>query len=110
MPEQAGNRIRQNITLARKRSGKLGKQNYQALIELSRDYGFSIALGDLLLLDRKWYVTHSGLLSLLDATIVLGFESKSSENFAILPQGAGSLRQPSTNLPAHAASSARRAR
>jgi hypothetical protein len=33
-----------------------------ALDALSTRYGFSIALGDLLLLDGKWYVTHAGLL------------------------------------------------
>src|ERR1700683_1830121 len=30
----------------------------------SQGYGFSIALGDLLLLDGKWYVTHTGLIRL----------------------------------------------
>jgi len=55
---------RQNITLARKWVGKLGTQNYHALINLSHDYGFSIALGDLLILDGKWYVTHTGLIRL----------------------------------------------
>ena len=56
--------LRQNITLARKWIGKLKGQNYRALVNLSQEYGFSIALGDLLLLDGKWYVTHSGLLGL----------------------------------------------
>ena len=56
--------LRQNIALARKCIGKLGRQNYEALINLSQDYGFSIALGDLLLLDEKWYVTHTGLIGL----------------------------------------------
>jgi hypothetical protein len=58
--------LRQNISLARKWVGKLGRQKYQALADLSRNYGFSIALGDLLLLDGKWYVTHVGLIRLAE--------------------------------------------
>ena len=62
MQKRTNNLLRQNISLARKSIGKLGRQSYQALINLSRDCGFSIALGDLLLLDGRWYVTHAGLL------------------------------------------------
>jgi len=40
----------------------LGCAVLRALDSLSRRYGLSIALGDLLLLDGKWYVTHAGLL------------------------------------------------
>jgi len=36
----------------------------QVLRELTTTYHLSIALGDLILLDEKWYVTHSGLLRL----------------------------------------------
>jgi hypothetical protein len=62
MRKRTNDHLRQNIALARKWVGKLEKQNYQALINLSQEYGFSIALGDLILLDGKWYVTHTGLL------------------------------------------------
>jgi hypothetical protein len=40
----------------------LGRAALKALDSFSEKYGFSIALGDLLLLDSKWYVTHAGLL------------------------------------------------
>src|ERR1700674_5456148 len=66
MLKRTNDHLRQNISLARMRVEKLGRQNYQALITLSRDYGFSIALGDLLLLDGKWYVTHTGLIRLAE--------------------------------------------
>ena len=33
-----------------------------ALRELSREYRFSVALGDLLYIDQHWYVSHAGLL------------------------------------------------
>ena len=42
--------------------GELGCAALKALDSLSTKYGLSIALGDLLLLDGKWYVTHAGLL------------------------------------------------
>ena len=40
----------------------LGRATVRALDSFSEKYGFSVALGDLLLLDSKWYVTHAGLL------------------------------------------------
>jgi hypothetical protein len=43
-------------------SGELGGSLLAALDSLSTKYGLSVALGDLLLLDSKWYVTHAGLL------------------------------------------------
>jgi hypothetical protein len=64
MTRQTNDNMRRNISLARKWLGKLGPQRYQALANLSQSYGFSIALGDLLLLDGKWYVTHTGLIRL----------------------------------------------
>ncbi|MDA2912752.1 hypothetical protein MYX77_02115 [Acidobacteriia bacterium AH_259_A11_L15] len=36
----------------------------QSLQALTRDFGLSLPLGDLLLLDGHWYVTHAGLLRL----------------------------------------------
>src|ERR1700676_2545237 len=66
MLKRTNNHLRQNVSLARKWLGKLGKQNNQALISLSQEYGFSIVLGDLLLLDGKWYVTHTGLIRLAE--------------------------------------------
>src|ERR1700730_11153609 len=66
MLKRTNNHLRQNVSLARKWMGKLGRQNNQALISLSQEYGFSIVLGDLLLLDGKWYVTHTGLIRLAE--------------------------------------------
>ena len=42
--------------------GQLGGALLTALDSLSAKYGLSIPLGDLLLLEGKWYVTHAGLL------------------------------------------------
>ncbi len=62
--KRTNDHLRQNISLARKWIGKSKGHIYQALINLSQEYRFSIALGDLLLLENKWYVTHVGLIRL----------------------------------------------
>jgi hypothetical protein len=51
-----------NIGLAKQRWGRLPRSAVQALRELSREYRLSVALGDLLYLDKRWYVSHAGLL------------------------------------------------
>jgi hypothetical protein len=49
---------------AEKWFGELDKTLMQALRSLTQEYEFAVALGDLLLLNGKWYVTHAGLLRL----------------------------------------------
>jgi hypothetical protein len=51
-----------NVRLAKQRWGRLPRTVLMALRELSRDYRLSVALGDLLYLDGRWYVSHAGLL------------------------------------------------
>lgn len=56
-----------NRRLAKDRwPNNLGSLQLQALKHLTESYGFAIALGDLMLLEGKWYVTHSGLLRLAE--------------------------------------------
>ncbi len=63
MNSQRAGLKRENVELAGSMwSGDLGRAALKALDSLSERYGFSIALGDLLLLESKWYVTHAGLL------------------------------------------------
>jgi hypothetical protein len=67
---------RKNLQLARLRwQGELGRLNLEALNCLSTQYAFSIALGDLLLLDGKWYVTHAGLLRIAQRRRCLGIRT-----------------------------------
>jgi hypothetical protein len=54
--------LRLNMSLARSTWGPLSRFATLGLLELLEKYRFSVALGDLILLDSKWYVTHSGLL------------------------------------------------
>ncbi|MGA8151719.1 MAG: hypothetical protein WB952_12265 [Terriglobales bacterium] len=57
--------IRRNLRLARAKWGKhLGATLEGALAAWSEELNISIECGDLLLIDGKWYVTHSGLLRL----------------------------------------------
>jgi hypothetical protein len=57
--------VRRNSKLTKgKWSDALGKPHLQILRSLTKNYEFAVALGDLLLLDGGWYVTHAGLLRL----------------------------------------------
>jgi hypothetical protein len=54
-----------NLKLARFRWGQeLGPLALEQLKTLSKEYQFSVAAGDLLLLNTSWYVTNTGLLRL----------------------------------------------
>ncbi len=54
--------IRSNRAAARLRWGNLSKAVLQALAELTGRYSLSIKLGELVIIEHRWYVTHSGLL------------------------------------------------
>jgi hypothetical protein len=56
--------FRSNVKLARSLWGSLSNIAFSRLGYLTREYGFSVASGDLQLLDGAWYVTHAGLLRL----------------------------------------------
>ena len=59
--------LRANRTLAKRAWGNLLKRTHvSALNELSTDFGLSLAMGDFLLLENRWYVTHSGLIRLAE--------------------------------------------
>src|SRR6516164_9067395 len=53
-----------NAKLARTTWESVPRMALKILSNLTSEYGFSIAAGDLQLLDGRWYVTHSGLLRL----------------------------------------------
>jgi len=59
--------IRANLALAKKLwPGQICKSHLKALENLTLSYGISLGSGDLQLLENRWYVTHSGLLSLAE--------------------------------------------
>jgi hypothetical protein len=56
---------RENVRLARRLwPDQIGPHRIEELKKLSRNSGLSIASGEILLLDGKWYVTHAGLLQI----------------------------------------------
>ncbi len=57
-------RFRKDIKLARSVWGELASPLLLILVELLRRHRLSIVSGDLLLIDGRWYVTHSGLLKI----------------------------------------------
>jgi len=57
--------IRANLRNARKRwPFAMSSSNQQFLKSITQQFRFSLSTGDLLLLDRGWYVTHTGLIQL----------------------------------------------
>jgi hypothetical protein len=52
------------FAVARARWGELSQHALDSLTELIRGFGISVQLGDVMYLDTRWYVTHSGLLRL----------------------------------------------
>lgn len=54
--------LKSNLVFARRAWGDLSDSAVVSLKELTQRYHLNIATGDLQYLDRRWYVTHSGLL------------------------------------------------
>jgi hypothetical protein len=62
--KKADRTLQANMRLARSTWGPLSRIARQGLAELLEKYSFSVVLGDIQYLDRRWYVTHAGLLRL----------------------------------------------
>jgi hypothetical protein len=58
------NAVRTNIRLAQKTWGDLPLTALHSLRKLTTEFGLSVGLGDVQLIDGRWYVTHAGLLRL----------------------------------------------
>jgi len=61
---EQSNTLRTNLKLARSLWGNLDKRAFHGLKELAEHYGFAIAAGDIISLQGRWYVTHTGLIRL----------------------------------------------
>jgi len=62
MKKQTSTLRRSNCHLAQKTWGELERTTLCSLRELTVAFGLSVALGDVQLIDGRWYVTHAGLL------------------------------------------------
>ncbi len=68
--------FRQNLYFAKRFScGRMRTTIMHRLRDLTANFGFSLALGDLQYLDGGWYVTHAGLLRLAHRTRCSGIRA-----------------------------------
>jgi hypothetical protein len=78
--------LQSNIKCARSRwTDALNRSALQLLKALTSRYQFSITEGDLIWLERGWYVTHGGLVRLACRNRCAGIHSKPVPNFCDLP-------------------------
>src|SRR5260370_25621867 len=56
--------IRQNTALVKKIYPNINRARIQALKELTKQFSFSFASGDVIQLENSWFVTHTGLVRL----------------------------------------------
>jgi hypothetical protein len=74
--------VRSNVKFARSRwKCDLNRFALQLLKALTNQYQFSIAEGDLIWLERRWYVTHAGLVRLASRNRCAGIHSKPVPEF-----------------------------
>jgi len=71
-----------NRRIARQLWGHISPTALQGLKELTSEYFLSIASGDLLLLDGRWYITHSGLLGLARRNRCAGINVRPAPTFS----------------------------
>jgi len=71
-----------NRRIARQLWGHISPTALQGLKELTSEYLLSIASGDLLLLDGRWYVTHNGLLGLARRNRCAGINVRPAPTFS----------------------------
>ncbi|HUI74523.1 MAG TPA: hypothetical protein VLX32_06230 [Candidatus Acidoferrum sp.] len=69
--------IRANTHLAKELWGmEIQQRHVRALRDLGESFGFSVARGDILLLNGNWYVTHAGLLRLASRNRCCGINTR----------------------------------
>jgi hypothetical protein len=75
--------VRQNSTVARRKwPNQMSKSCMRALRLLTDGFRFSLAHGDLLLLENGWYVTHTGLLRLARRSRCVGMHIEPVTQFS----------------------------
>lgn len=67
--------IRQNISVAKRLYQGITTQQTAILRDLTRTLGLSLRRGELLCIDGKWYVTHSGLIRIAHRRKCCGIET-----------------------------------
>jgi len=70
-----------NARLAKEIWGALPRMALSRLMELTAVHGFSVAAGDVQLLDGRWYITHAGLLRLAERRGCRGIQTRPLREF-----------------------------
>jgi hypothetical protein len=98
---QVGMLVRQNIRLARRWNvGELGSVALERLRNLTKTFGFSLALGDFQYLNGGWYVTHAGLLRLAQRRRCVGIRVHQVHQFCDPVMGRWVFKATVFNRPA----------
>jgi hypothetical protein len=74
--------VQREINLARRRWCGIGAEKLEELRRLVRRYRLSVALGDVLLIDAGWYVTHAGLLRIAHRNHCSGISTKLEKQYS----------------------------
>lgn len=72
----------ENLKAAREKWGEISKVAKHSLKEITNRLSISIASGDLLLLDERWYVTHAGLLRVANRRGCFSIRSNIEKDFS----------------------------
>ena len=73
--------LRHNISSVKRAYPNVSRIQLRRLKELTNQFGFSFATGDLILLENTWFVTHTGLLGLAHREQCLGIDCVLEERF-----------------------------
>jgi hypothetical protein len=76
------NSLRTNLKIARSLWGNLDKAAFRGLKELVEHHGFSISSGDIINLQGRWYVTHTGLVRLARRSRCAGIHAQPVPEFS----------------------------
>ena len=74
-------RVPENLKSAKDRWGKLSRVSLRGLKQLSLVHHLSIAMGDVLYIDGRWYVSHAGLLRVARRKRCRGIKVESISEF-----------------------------
>ncbi len=77
--------VRQNISLAKRFSQEISKTQLGALRDLTTNWGLSVRKAELLYIDGKWYVSHSGLIRIAARRRCRGIEIQPIPEFSDAP-------------------------
>jgi hypothetical protein len=76
------NASKHEIAVARRIWGRISRAPLDSLAHLVERFGISVSLGDVQLLDGRWYITHSGLLRISQRRHCSGIKSALIERYS----------------------------